>query len=209
MRRFFFAAFAAVLLLSSAVHARPISYPGGWTVMTINDFAGSSLDATYTITPKWSAGVRHEYYRGARVSADTAQVNYLLRRWNNPGSQANLYLQGGAGVAYKNGGERPTANAGLAADWETRRWFLSYENRFFTAGNLDQGAHQAARIGIAPYIADYGGTHTWLMLQADYYTNEDKRFSVTPLVRVFKGNDLAEFGVNLRGGVLFHYMHTF
>ena len=210
MRRFIFAAFAAVLFLPSAVHARPISYPGGWMAMTMNDFSSNAFDVIYTPSPQWSAAVRHEYLRGSRVSADTVQVNYLLQRWNNPGSQGNLYLQGGAGGAWKSGdGQRAAASAGMSADWESRRWFLAYENRFFTAGNLDRGAHHLARIGMAPYIGHYGDTHTWLMLQADYYSNEDKRFTVTPLVRLFRGNDLAELGVNLRGGVLFHYMHTF
>ena len=117
--------------------------------------------------------------------------------------------QSGFGAAYQDDSQRLAAYTGLTADWETQRWFLSYENRIYQVGNLEHYFHQSARVGVAPYIGKYGDLHTWLMLQADHYTNEDKNFSVTPLVRLFKGDDLAEFGANLRGGVFFHYMHNF
>jgi hypothetical protein len=46
-------------------------------------------------------------------------------------------------------------------------------------------------------------------LQADYDPHRDNEFSVTPLVRLFKGTTLGEAGVNLDGGVYFHIMQTF
>lgn len=209
MRIFVIAAMLAALFLPFRADARPISYPGGWVFMTMNDFSMNQFDLLYTLNPSFSVGVRHDYFRSDHVNSDTVQINYLLHRWNNPGSQGNLYLQGGVGAAYKGDSQRAAAYTGIAADWESRRWFLSYENHFFDAGDMERFAHHAARVGVAPYIGKYGDVHTWLMLQTDYYSNEDKRFSVTPLVRLFKGNDLAEFGVNLRGGLMFHYMHTF
>ena len=209
MRFFVFAALAAVLFLPLDAHARPISYPGGWMAMTMNDFSMNEFELSYTVAPTWAVGVQHDYFRNDGVNADTAKVTYLLHRWNAPDSQGNLYLQSGAGTAWKDGSQRAAVFTGVTADWESRRWFLSYDNRFFDAGNIERYAHHSTRVGIAPYIGHYGDLHTWLMLQTDYYTNQDKNFSVTPLVRLFKGNDLAEFGVNLRGGVLFHYMHTF
>ncbi len=87
-----------------------------------------------------------------------------------------MYLQSGAGAAWKDGSQRAAAFTGVTADWESRRWFLSYDNRLFDAGSMERYAHQSTRVGVAPYIGHYGDLHTWLMLQTDYYTNEDKHF---------------------------------
>jgi hypothetical protein len=209
MRIFIFAAFCAALLASSPAFARPISYPGGWMAMTMNDFSMNQFDLSYTVTPQLAVGLHHDYYRHSRVNSDAVQVTNLLKRWNMKDSQGNLYLQSGIGAAYRDGDQRLAGYTGLMADWESQRWFLSYGNHVYDSGNLGRYFHQDARIGVAPYIGKYGDLHTWLMLQVDQYTNEDKHFSVTPLVRVFKGDDLAEVGVNLSGGIFFHYMHNF
>jgi hypothetical protein len=189
--------------------ARPVSYPGGWTVMTMNDVDSNSLHIHYSPTAKYSVGWRHEYLRGAKANVDVLQVNSLLKRWNKPASQANLYLKSGVGAAYEDGDLSPAAFTGLATDWEDRRYFISYENRFFWADNVDQFAAHKARVGWAPYEGDYGDIHTWLMLQADYDAGAQDNFSLTPLVRFFKGADLLEAGYNLDDGVLFNFVHRF
>lgn len=190
-------------------HARPVSYPGGWTFMTMNDVDSNSVHIHYSPTAKYSVGVRHEYLRGPEANADTVQVNYLINRWNAPASQANLYLKSGAGVAYDDGDYEAAVFTGLAADWENRRYFTSYENRFFYADEIDKFAEHKARVGIAPYIGDYGDLHTWLMLQANYNAGQDDNFSITPLVRFFKGPALMEAGYNLDDGALFNFVYRF
>jgi hypothetical protein len=199
----------ALLVLPSAVQARPVSYPGGWTLMTTNDVDSNSLHIHYTPDPKNSFGIRHEYMRRAEANADFIQHNHLLKRWNGEGSQANAYIKSGIGVAYDGDDTEAAAFTGLAADWENRRYFTSYENRFLTAGDIDKYAKHKARIGIAPYIGDVGDLHTWLMIQADYDAGAKDNFSATPLVRFFKGADMLEAGYNLDGGGLLNYVHRF
>ncbi len=199
----------ALIILTTPALARPVSYPGGWTLMTINDVDNNSLHIHYSPTAQYSVGWRHEYLRGPEAHADTAQVNYLIKRWNEPQSQANAYLKSGVGVAYDGDDAQAAAFSGLALDWEDRRYFTSYENRFFYAGDIDKFISHKARIGIAPYIGDYGDLHTWLMLQADYDAGKKDDFSLTPLVRLFKGADLVEAGYNLDKGFLFNYVHRF
>ena len=177
--------------------------------MTMNDVDSNSTHIHYSPTAKYSIGWRHEYLRGPDAHLDAAQLNYLVKRWNAPASQANLYLKSGVGVAYDGDNTEAAAFTGLATDWEDRRYFISYENRFFYADNIDQYVSHKARVGIAPYIGDYGDLHTWLMIQTDYDAGKKDEFSVTPLVRFFKGPALLEAGYNLDGGALFNFVYRF
>jgi hypothetical protein len=199
----------ALFTFPLAAQARPITYPGGWSLMTMNDMDVNSAEAYYTPDPNYSIGWRHDYWRDPKANMDAAQINYLLKRWNNEGSQGNLYLKPGAGVAYEDGESQAAVYGGIAADWEDRRYYISYSNEFLTAGDIYKKVSHTARVGIAPYEGDSGDLHTWLMLQADYDSHRDNEFSVTPLVRLFKGTTLGEAGVNLDGGVYFHLMKTF
>lgn len=200
---------AAFALCAFPALARPVSYPGGWTVMTMNDTDNNSLHIHYSPTASYSVGWRHEYLRGPKAHADTAQLNYLVKRWNMPGAQANIYLKSGAGIAYDDGETDPAAFTGLAADWENRRYFTSYENRAFWAGDIDAFVKHSARVGIAPYVGDYGDLHTWVMLQADYDAGKKDDFSLTPMVRLFKGATMVEAGYNLDGGAMLNFVQRF
>lgn len=177
--------------------------------MLMNDVDINSLHIHYSPTATYSVGVRHEYLRGSKANVDTAAVNYLIKRWNMPAAQANLYIKSGAGIAYDDGEYDPAAYTGFAADWENRRFFTGYENRFFWADQTEKFIKHKARVGVAPYVGDYGDLHTWLMLQADYDAGADDNFSVTPLVRFFKGPALLEAGYNLDDGALFNFVYRF
>lgn len=177
--------------------------------MSMNDVYANSVHVHYSPTAKYSVGWRHEYLHDESVHVDTGQLNYLVRRWNGEASQGNVYLKSGIGVSYDGGDFEPAAFTGVALDWEDRRYFIAYENRFFHAGGNGKFVKHKARVGIAPYIGDYGDLHTWLMVQVDYDAGADDNFSATPLVRLFKGVDMVEAGYNLDDGLLFNYIHRF
>lgn len=214
MRLFLTITCIAMLGLSSEALARPVSYPDGWTVMQNNDMDAHTLHVHYSPTAKYSIGYKAEYWRKEDWQFHGAQLNYLVKRWNAPASQANFYLKSGAGVAYSDyqsfdGEAEPAAFTGIALDWEDRRWFTSYENRAYYAGDIDKFFMQKARVGVAPYIGDYGDIHTWLMLQVDHNPSADDEITFTPLVRMFKGEYLAEAGVSDNGDVLFNWIIRF
>ena len=194
--------------------ARPVSYPSGWTAMVMNSGDANSVHVHYSPTAYTSVGVRSEYRREGDYLINAVQMNNLLKRWNKKDSQANLYLKSGIGIAYSDhgdfDGETDVAGyTGIAADWEDRRYFISYENRYIEAGDIDDGYMQSARVGITPYIGDYGDLHTWLMVQVDHAPESDEKVTVTPLVRLFKDVHLMEAGVSNQGDVLFNYVLRF
>lgn len=205
---------AMLLGISSPALARPVSYPGGWTVMQMNDSDMHSLHVHYSPTADYSVGYKAEYWRKDDSQFHGLQVNYLVKRWNELASQANIYLKSGAGVAYSDyesfdGKAEPAAFTGIAMDWEDRRFFTMYENRATYAGDIDKSFMQKARVGIAPYIGDYGDLHTWLMVEVSHDPSRDDETVVTPLVRFFKGPYLTELGVSHTGDALFNFVARF
>lgn len=204
----------SALTLSPPALARPVSYPGGWTVMQMNDADSHSAHIHYSPTAQYSIGYKAEYWHKKDWQFHGVQLNYLVKRWNAPATQANFYIKSAAGIAYSDyqrldGEIEPAAFTGIAMDWETRRYFTMYENRYSYAGDIDTSFSQKARVGIAPYIGDYGDIHTWLMLQVDHNPSNEDKITVTPLVRMFKGEYLTEVGMSNKGDVLFNFVIRF
>ncbi len=207
----YFFILTTICLFSFDIDARPISYPGGTTIMSMNNGDTNSVHAHYSPSIHYSVGYKGIYHRDRELGFNGVQLNYLLKRWNNPASQANVYFKTGAGVGYSDRDAfdnefEPSSFAGFAADWENRRYFVGYENHYMDAGDIDEFYTQKARVGIAPYIGDYGDLHTWLMLQIDHAPDEDNQWTVTPLVRMFKGVHLWETGINNNGEFLLNYI---
>ena len=203
-----------LVVLTPPVSARPVSYPEGWTVMLNNDGDKNTAHVHYSPTAKTSIGYKFENWRDKEMVLNAVQMNNLLKRWNKKNSQANAYLKSGVGVAYSDAGDfdgkiEPAVFTGLALDWEDRRFFTSYENRYTEAGEIDDFYTQSARVGVAPYIGEYGDLHTWLMLQVEHTPEAKDNFTVTPLVRLFKDVHLLEAGMNTRGEVLFNYVFRY
>lgn len=190
-----------LLLLPLAAIARPVSYPGGWTLMTENNADRYSAFIHYSPTARYSIGYRGEYWRKDSYWLQSIGMNNLLKRWNAPEWQANIYLKSGLGIAHSDQGEfdneiDPLAYSGLAADWEDRRFFAGYEFRAIYADQINKSFHQRARIGITPYIGEYGDVHTWLMLEVSHHPGSPDLFVITPLIRFFKDVYLLEIGVS-------------
>lgn len=199
--KFHFGAAGLVLALAVTVpsaEARPVSYDGGWTVIEETDRQMTSLWTHYTVRHDFSLGQRSWWDRGGDYAVHGVQGTYLAKRWFGENYQANIYLFGGAGVAHGVGDNPADARAagfgGVLADWETRRLFVSYKAMGIEAGSIDASAMQAARVGIAPYVANTGALHTWLMVEVDHRPENDDPIGVTPLVRFFKGPALLELG---------------
>ena len=214
MKPHFITCLALLAGMATSAQARPVSYPGGWTVMQMNDMDSSSLHVHYSPTANYSIGYKAEYWNDKNWTFQGTQLNYLTNRWNGLSSQANLYLKSGLGMAYSDDREFDhyrslAAFTGIAADWETRRYFASYENRATYAGDIDSFYSQKARVGVAPYIGDYGDLHTWLMLQVEHQPEAKNPVTVTPLVRLFKSETMVEGGISNRGDILMNWIVRF
>ncbi len=202
------------IFLTNTVQTRPISYPGGWTLMIMNDFNRHSVHAHYSPSASYSVGYRGEYWRQKEWQFHGIQFNYLIKRLNTSKSQANFYLKNAAGLAssdYKNFESKiePSVFSGISLDWEDRQYYVSYENRLNYSPTIDKFFLQKARIGFAPYIGKYGDLHTWFMFQVENMSISKNNIIYTPMLRLFKGDYLVEAGLSNDRDFMFNFIKRF
>lgn len=201
---------AGLLYTSGAVMAKPISYVGGTMIMQENDETGYTLSLDYTFSPKYAFGLYAKKERGDMDFTTVGpQLNTLIKRWNMPEGQGNIFNMTGAGVSVMNGDTEPSAWTGILADYETRRIFTSYEGRLMYAGDFETSFWQRARVGFAPYLANYDDLNTWLMIQVDHHPAKEDTFVTTPLVRFFYKTTLVEAGYSSNDRAMFNWVLQF
>lgn len=198
------------LNLAPPAEAKPISYVGGLMAMQENDETGHTVSLDYTIDPKLAVEMYAKKESGDKDFFTIGpQVNYLIKRWNMPDGQANIFNMTGAGVSRFNGDDEFSAWNSILADYETRQIFTSYEIRGMYAGDIEKSVWQRARVGFAPYIAGYDDLNTWLMLQVDHHPAKEDSVVVTPLVRFFYKTTLVEAGYSSNNHVMFNWVMQF
>lgn len=201
--------FCLLSLTAFPANAKPIPYTDGWMIMQENNTRENLFHAVYGLSPDYSAGISSEYFKDKDYWLHSGQLNYLAYRHNAPHAQTNVFLMSGVGGAFKSETLHPAAWAGMLADWETRRWYLSYDNNYTYADTIESSFAQKAKVGIAPYIGEYEDIHTWLMLQFEHYPDTNHEFVITPMIRLFKDTYLGELGYSSDHKILFNWNVTF
>ncbi len=142
-----------------------------------------------------------------------AGVNTLLKRWNQPTSQGNLYVSLAQGQEFSQGlDSRPVSFAEVDLDWEDRRFYVAaaYSRYFRQSRDSDPSPisdieMKKVRAGFAPYLGEFTELNTWFIVQAMQVNQES--VEVTPLLRFYYRNALWELGRSLKGnGFLFNFM---
>lgn len=191
----------AIVVPAIAV-ANPVSFKDGWGIMPTYTPDWHDLQVNYSLTNRYSVGLS-EYFRLGSEGTTTfglLQGNYLIKRWNEMDSQANVYGSLGFGGRYDTSEYDSFAGYGaLEADYETRRIYtLISAESLQSAGDVDY-SRVRGRAGVAPYKAPIDELHTWLIVQTEYMTAMDDSWAITPLVRFFLNNYAVEVGASLEG----------
>lgn len=195
---------AAGILLATPALARPITYPGG--SMAMLEYADEywTSEVMYTPSARYSVGVRSEYDGEDDRQYQGLSANFLAYRHNAEDGQANVYVLTSAGVASNDraslrGKTGAAGLVGLEADWENRRFLVLGQVKGFAAEGIDKTLTWRGRVGVAPYVGEFGDLHTWLMLQVDHEPESRHPVNVSGVVRFFKGPVLIEVGSSLKG----------
>lgn len=201
------------LVAAKTAEAHPVAFKGSYSIMTWNSKDMSDWMFTHSFTSNFSLTAR--YLRLDTVDGERAfyapQANYLLKRWNELDSQANIYLSAGHGAEKVKSKYNNVTTAALEADWESRKYYVSFrEDVIVTHKNSSKNIYQSkVRAGFAPYLAEFNEINTWFILQADKNNKEEKNFKLTPFIRMFYKNVLTEIGVSSRGDAQFNFMVHF
>jgi len=200
-------------ILGTKAEAHPVAFAGSYSIMTWNSKEMSDWMFTHSFTSKFSLAARYvrlQTTEGERTFY-VPQANFLLKRWNELDSQANIYLSLGHGGEKINSSFKNTSSAAIEADWESRKYYVSFrEDALFSHQNSDRNIYQTkVRAGFAPYLAEFDEMNTWFILQADTSNVMEDDFKLTPFIRLFYHNVLTEFGVSSKGDAQFNFMVHF
>jgi len=191
-----------LIFLIANVEARPISYSGGSTMMTMSDNMKESIYYHYSPTYKYSVGIESVKDKFSDKDYLYLRLTYLLNRKNTKNSQRNLYFQSAISPDDLNDNFY-----GIHGDWETRRLFSGFGYKR-VINNIRDFTEQYYQLGIAPYIGEYGDFHTWMMVKS-------KKNSLTsdwityPVLKFFKGDFLVEIGYDSDLDWDVHMMYRF
>jgi hypothetical protein len=196
--------------VAASAQAKPLSYVGGTMVMQENDETGYTLSIDYTFDPHFALGLYSKYETGGKEFYMAGpQLNALIKRWNLPDGQGNIFSMTGGGMARKGSNNQPAAWAALLADYETRRLFFSYEPRLTYAGNIERSFWQRAHAGFAPYLANYDDLNTWLLIRVDHHPAKNDHFVLTPVLRFFYKTIWLELGYSSNSHVMVNWTVQF
>lgn len=208
-RRWTLACLAAAALPAAAA---PMGFKD--SVMAMGDFGPNWREAyaNYALTPRDAIGVSATWMRSddRTLVREVDEVSYtrLLRRWNRPHAQANLWFMGGVGTLRRDGQSRTMLTPGVQADYETTRLYLSASHRLYRAQGVNHD-FSALRAGFSFYEAAYDATQPWLILEARRMHGLTQQTEITPMLRLINKRYFIEAGFNTERQGRFNLMYIF
>lgn len=189
----------AVMGSLQPLHAHPVTFADGFSAVIEGSPSWYRTAANYSPSPSYSLGISscRVSNPGRAVTYTTADGAFLHQRWSDFDSQANLYSIVGAGVSEDARGESLALKGGLQADYETRRVYVALMAE--ALGGRSDSQMVRTRAGVAPYLAETDGLHTFLVLQTDFTPQGKEEWDITPLGRFFMGPFLWEIGMSIKG----------
>ena len=206
--------FIASLLVSFTAKAAPMGFKDSW--MTMGDFSKTyrELTANYALTPRDAIGLTSTFMQKDNQSQSQMnnELTYtrLIKRWNMPDAQANIWFIGGVGETRGNffNGAKTTVSPGMQADYETTRLYASANARIYVADGITNNI-VSARTGFSFYEANYDETQPWLIVEARRMSMVSNAYEVTPMLRLIHNRFFVEAGANLNGQPRLSFMYVY
>lgn len=215
MRRRFFRSSLCVMLATTPMlcQSAPMGFKGSWMMM--GDFSAGFQELTFNqaLTSRDALGLSVIRMRpDGQRSLENYELTYtrLLRRWNLPHAQANVWFFGGLGET--SGGEltqaRLTASPGLQADYETTRVYGAFNARSYRGEGVNHSV-VSARAGFSFYEVDYEQTQPWFVVEARRMSYVSEDIEITPMLRLIHSRYFVEAGASTSGKPRLSLMYIF
>ncbi|HEX8611156.1 MAG TPA: hypothetical protein VF800_07685 [Telluria sp.] len=202
------------VLLAAALpaHAAPMGFKDSWMAMADVGPNWRELYVNYAFTPRDAVGASATWMRaddhGITREVDELTYTRLLKRWNMPHAQANVWFMGGIGALRGDGPTRMMATPGVQLDYETTRVYLAATHRLYRANGVNHD-FSSARAGLSFYETGYDQTQPWLVVEARRMHGLSGRTEVTPMLRLINKRYFIEAGVNNMRQARFNVMYIF
>lgn len=207
---------SATLTFTAPIQAKPIAFADGTTFMHERDRNMIQTELFYAPQHWWSIGLAQSTMQSddklRQMEANYVQVNFLVKRWNMPNAQGNIFASAGyglvnstkesvSGVAHPGHVVSQRANysengrrIGLQGDYETRQFYTSlkvdvHQTPLFFE-RIDTG-----QIGFSPVAHDYEDLAIWFVAQVKKYRGMNDKTEGGAFVRLFKKNIWLEVGM--------------
>lgn len=208
------------LLTAQPVNAAPMGFDESY--MGMGDFNNNWREVlvNYAVTPRDAIGASAIYMRSddKTRSRTLEELTYtrLLKRWNMPDAQANVWLMGGIGAlqgkddrAHQNQSfDKVMLTPGMQFDYETTRVYFAATYRFYRASDINHD-YSALRAGFSFFETTYDKTQPWFILEARNMNGLSDKVEVTPMLRFINKNFFIEAGVNNSREPRFNFMYIF
>jgi hypothetical protein len=192
----------------------PMGFKESWMAMGDSSPNWQEAFVNYALTPRDALGASTLYMRSddESKSRQLADVTYtrLVKRWNFPQAQANIWFLGGLGYVTGNDfvGSKLMASPGVQVDYETTRVYASATARLYRADGINHD-FASARLGFSFYEVDYDETQPWLVVEARRMTGLTNRTEVTPMLRLIHNRYFLELGVSNSAQGRINFMYIF
>jgi len=202
------------LAMALPAFSGPMGFKDSW--MAMGDFSPNWQEAfaNYALTPWDAIGASALYMRSddetkSRQLVD-ATYTRLVKRWNLPEAQANIWFVGGLGNVTGNdfSGSRAMASPGIQVDYETTRVYASATARLYRAEGINHD-YASARLGFSLYEVDYDETQPWLIVEVRRMNDLSDKTEVTPMLRLIHNRYFLELGVNNSSQGRINFMYIF
>ena len=201
-------------LVSLSALSGPMGFKESW--MTMGDVSPNWQEVlvNYALTARDAVGASALVMRsddGTKTRQFTeATYTRLVRRWNMPEAQANIWFIGGIGNITGNdfSGSKTMASPGVQLDYETTRLYSSASARLYRAEGLNHD-FASVRTGFSFYEVDYDETQPWFILEVRRMQGLTDKTEVTPMLRLIHKRYFVEFGVNNSSQARMNFMYIF
>lgn len=209
-----------LFLSSFSAVAAPMGFKDSYMVM--GDFNPNWREAfvNYAITPRDAFGIGATYMRSddKAKTRTLEELTYtrLLKRWNLPNSQANLWFMGGVGTLQGKDDlegshdhfNKVMVTPGVQFDYETTRVYFAAAHRLYRAEHINHDS-TSVRAGFSFYETDYDKTQPWVILEARNMNGLSEKIEITPMLRLINKSYFVEAGINNSGQPRFNFMYIF
>jgi hypothetical protein len=140
-------------------------------------------------------GVETMWMRGEKHTNLISNINYtgLIKRWNMPGGQANLWFMTGIGeVSGDSSGF--SYSPGVQFDYETTRVYFLAKARMVRAPHIQYDTY-SVQGGFSFYETSFEQTQPWFVVEARTTEGMAMRNEITPALRLINQNYFLELGI--------------